>query len=393
MESAAPSPNAWGTAVQTESTEEPETSIRESGAQEESILEEEPSEPSEPLPDSLTQVLPAGPIVLADGTALNSLILGNITYVNLNDLAALYPWINAGSDGAEAQLQDRDGNPVTIALAGTDGIDLPEVPEGAGIHFAGNQEETWLPVRATAENTGLTLLWDEEQQTVYLALQPRAQDVASGRSVPVVMYHEVGDDTWGIRELFVSPGSLRQQLEYLRDNGFQPIFFSDLTHLEDYDKPILLTFDDGYSGNYTELLPLLQEFGMKATVFVITGMLEWPNYLTAAQVKELSDSGLVDIQSHTATHPELTELDWAGQEQELRQSRLELARITGKLPYVISYPTGLHNETTLELAQEYYSFGVQMNGGNWTTGGSYFEIPRLYASRDTSLSSYSSMIG
>ena len=48
------------------------------------------------------------------------------------------------------------------------------------------------------------------------------------------------------------------------------IFFSDLTHLSDYQKPILLTFDDGYDGNYTNLFPLLQEYNMKATIFVVS---------------------------------------------------------------------------------------------------------------------------
>lgn len=67
---------------------------------------------------------------------------------------------------------------------------------------------------------------------------------------------------------------MRQQLQYLWDNGYEPIFFSDLTHLEDYDKPVLLTFDDGYIGNYTELYPLLQEYNMKATIFISTGCWE-----------------------------------------------------------------------------------------------------------------------
>ena len=389
-ESAAPSPSAWGVAAEQQSIGEPEQSAE--AASEVLPTAEQPTEAPAPQVDSLGQVLPAGPGVVAEGTEMVSLSLNDTTYVNLTDLNASYPWLSPSIGEAEVTLLGRDGNAVTIPLADTDGVALPEVPEGAGIHFSGTQEEVWLPVRTLAAYTGLTLLWDEEGQTVYLACQPRAQDVGAGRQVPVLMYHEVGDDPWGIRELFVSPGSLRQQLEYLRDNGYEPIFFSDLTHLEDYDKPVLLTFDDGYSGNYTELLPLLQEFQMKATVFVITGMLEWPNYLTAAQVKELSDSGLVDIQSHTVTHPELTDLSREDQERELRQSRLDLARITGKLPYVLSYPTGLHNDTTLELCREYYAFGVQMNGRTWTTGGSYYEIPRLYVSRDTSLGSYSGML-
>ena len=71
------------------------------------------------------------------------------------------------------------------------------------------------------------------------------------------MYHAVSDNMWGIDELFVSPASMEEQLRYLVDNGYEPIWFSDLAELEQYEKPVILTFDDGYDDNYTELLPLL----------------------------------------------------------------------------------------------------------------------------------------
>lgn len=88
-----------------------------------------------------------------------------------------------------------------------------------------------------------------------------------GRQVPVLMYHAVGDDCWGEEHLFVRPAELEQQLQYLSENGYETIFFEDLAHLERYEKPVILTFDDGYDDNYTLLLPLLQKYHMKATIF------------------------------------------------------------------------------------------------------------------------------
>ena len=92
-----------------------------------------------------------------------------------------------------------------------------------------------------------------------------------GRQVPVLMYHAVGDDCWGEEHLFVRPAELEQQLQYLSENGYETIFFEDLAHLERYEKPVILTFDDGYDDNYTLLLPLLQKYHMKATIFMIAG--------------------------------------------------------------------------------------------------------------------------
>ena len=51
-------------------------------------------------------------------------------------------------------------------------------------------------------------------------------------NVPVLMYHAVSDNMWGIDELFVSPASMEEQLRYLVDNGYEPIWFSDLAELD-----------------------------------------------------------------------------------------------------------------------------------------------------------------
>lgn len=342
------------------------------------------------VPVSLAETLKSGPQVIADGITLSTLTLGDDTYVNADGLQTVYPWLTL-SQGAEGMsITKADGSAVSMPFVETDGSAmLPETGD-VGIHFVGGQEEYWLPLRYVAQQVGLYLLWDDSTATAYVTKMPDTDLIPQGRTVPVWMYHEVGDDVWGIESLFVSPDHMREQLQYLKDNGYQPIFFSDLTHLEDYDKPVILTFDDGYIGMYTELFPLLKEFNMKATVFVITGSLGTEHYISDEQMKEMSDSGLVSMQSHTVSHPALAELGAEEQEEELRQSQLDIARVTGKIPYALSYPTGSHNTTTVEIGKQYYAFGILMNGGKWTIDNNYFAISRLYAARTTDLDTYSS---
>ena len=90
-----------------------------------------------------------------------------------------------------------------------------------------------------------------------IAAVRRAQRMPSsaGVRVPVLMYHAVGDDCWGEESLFVKPEELEKQLQYLSENGYETIFFEDLSHIEQYEKPVLLTFDDGYDDNAETLLP------------------------------------------------------------------------------------------------------------------------------------------
>ena len=350
----------------------------------------EPTPTPTPLPVSLTESVEAGPQVVADGVTLTSLNVGGHTYVKLEELTSVYPWLTLTQSMEGTGLTAYDGTVIPMDFVETDGSAMLPESGDIGVRFVGQQEEYWVPLRVVAQQAGLYLLWDDSTSTAYVTKMPDTDQIAQGRSVPVWMYHEVGDDLWGIESLFVSPTSLREQLQYLQDNGYEPIFFSDLTHLEDYDKPVILTFDDGYLGTYTELFPLLKEFNMKATVFVVTASLGTEHDINNEQAKEMSDSGLVEIQSHTVNHEELAELGPERQEAELRQSQLDIAQVTGKIPYVLSYPNGSHNATTVELAKKYYDFAIIASGGKWTTDGQYYTIPRLYAARTTTIDTYSS---
>lgn len=387
--SAAPSPEVWGVTMeeaQASPSPEAEHSAAEASDAEASNTEASNTEASETEPEppaSLAELYAPGPEVLVDGAHLDSLLIADTTLVNAADAEALWPWLSGTGDGKTWTAEDAAGESVQIACGAPEDFTGTE-----GIFFAGQTEEYWLPVRWLCEQFEKELLWDGTEGTVFVTTPVDADAIPEGVSVPILMYHAVSDSPWGIEELFVSPEDLRAQLQYLTENGYDPIFFSDLPNLSDYDKPILLTFDDGYDDNYTELFPLLQEFGVKATVFVITGMLGDEHYMTAEQAREMSESGLVDIQSHTVDHHKLAELSYDDQEYQLAQSRLEAARITGKVPYVISYPSGSRNGDTLTLAPEYYSFGIDMNGGVWNTAEDDFQVDRIYVSRYDSLDSF-----
>ena len=381
-----------------ETAADPETdgeaaALEASEVQETPEVSEIPAEPEVWQPTSLRDVLPAGPVVKADGTELESLSGDGVTLVQDTVLMTAYPWLTqVEGDGDYPAYTDRYGNVITLSWEATDGTDFTYSGSG-GVCFEGEGLEYWLPLREVTELLGLELLWDGEWGEAFVTTPLDTTAIAQGVSIPVLMYHETSDDLWGISSLFVSPDNLRQQLQYLQENGYEPIFFSDLTHIEDYEKPVLITCDDGYIGNYTYLYPLLKEFNMKATIFVITGMVGEEHYMSADQIRELSDSGLVDIQSHTLHHYQLATISAEEQAYEMSQSRLELARITGKVPYVLAYPNGSNDSNTRTLGPDYYTFGVLMNGGIWTTGGDWFGVTRSYVNRDTDLSGFAALLG
>ena len=320
--------------------------------------------------------------VHTDGVQLSALQIDDATLLSCADVQKAFSWLKWSVDGENVTLTDESGQ--THVLSAND--DSVRVIKNSDDSVS----ECWIDIQVLSDALSLRYLSDTENQTMYLSPKIDTAAIPSGRQVPVLMYHAVSDQTWGLEGLFLSPSDMEAQLKYLTENGYDPIFFSDLPHLDQYRKPVILTFDDGYIGTYTELFPLLKEFNMKATVFVVTTSLGTEHDINNEQAKEMSDSGFVEIQSHTVNHNELAKLGAEEQENELRQSQLDIAQVTGKIPYVLSYPAGSYNNTTIELAKKYYDFAIIANGGKWTTDGNYYTIPRLYAARTTTIDTYGS---
>ena len=253
--------------------------------------------------------------------------------------------------------------------------------------------ENWYhPLNEVIEFFHYNQLEDAERQHTYYTAYPKAESVAEGIRVPALMYHAVSNDCWGIKELFVSPEGMEEQLQYLTENGYTPITFDEIDRLDSTEKPVMLTFDDGYEDNYTELFPLLKKYNVKVTIFLIGEFTGREHYLTAEQIREMSESGLVSFQSHTMTHPNLNTCDSAQLDYELKQSKVAIARLTGKEPFVVAYPSGKYNTASLEVTGQQYQFGLLSRGGAYTTGTDRVRIPRYYVSRYTGLSSFKSMI-
>ena len=319
---------------------------------EQSLQSEPEQDVTQAQPDGQEQSRPQADFaVTVDDTALSGgVAFGGKVLVPWQEIAEL--WSLERTDVLKVRLQDRDH------------VCLQDLCRELGYRYFA--DETTKQILAVSKQTP----WE----------------IPQGYDVPVLMYHGVTDDLWGMTELFVKPANMDEQIGYLVENGYTPIWFEDLPYVDTIEKPVILTFDDGYMDNYTELFPILQKYGVKATVFVVTGTVDNnPRILTGEQIREMSDSGLVSIQSHTVTHPYLNSLTPEQQKWELEQSQKDIFAMTGKLPTVICYPSGQYNSTTLELAGQYYQMGLKMDGNRYRTGESVYEVDRYYIRRQDGL--------
>ena len=353
---------------------------------------QEPVSTPEPTPIPTPEPeLPQGDAVTVEGVSLQS---GSIVY---ND--SLYVRFQEFAEALGAELSEEDG---ILSFTWQDAA-VGCKPGNPALYIRGEavalrtpvktyRNECYVPVEPLCGLLHIGMFYDEEYAHLYCTVAAGDWQIPEGYKVPVFMYHGVTDYTWGSAELFVSPSVLEEQLRYLVENGYDPIWFEDLREVEKYDKPVILTFDDGYQDNYTDLFPLLQKYNVKATIFVITGWLGGEKYLTPEQVTEMSQSGLVSIQSHTWSHKDMDTLPAEAQREQMSQSKLAILRLTGKEPAVLCYPRGLASHVTLELLPEYYNFGVKMNGSVYYTGDDPRVVTRYYVTRGTSVESFANML-
>jgi len=247
----------------------------------------------------------------------------------------------------------------------------------------------YVPVEGFCQAMKISLYYDEEYKHLYCTPAAGDWEIPEGYKIPIFMYHSVTDNWHGDRALTTYPADIEMQLQYLQENGYQTIHFGDIANIEQYEKPVIYTFDDGYLDNYEELFPLLEKYQAKATFFIVTGNMEDPgyNFMNAEQVKEMSDSGLVDIQSHTDGHHFLNLRGEEALHVELGDSKLKLIRVTGKEPYVLCYPSGMEDSHVRDVAHnEYnYNFGLKMKGDVYVTGDDPMLIYRYYILRGRSL--------
>lgn len=215
--------------------------------------------------------------------------------------------------------------------------------------------------------------------------------------IPIFMYHFVRDDTgdYEYPENMIQPQKLEQQLKYLKENGYETIWASDLAHLESYQKPVALTFDDGWQDFYQNGFPLFKKYQMKASFYVITNLIGTPGYCTLEELKEIKASGLIEIDSHTVTHPRLATLTKENITKELYESKQYLKEKLDITTTVMCYPYGSFNAMVKQISKEAgYKMGLAMDGGIYDTNKSkdIYAIPRIYANRSMTMDTFANYV-
>ena len=230
---------------------------------------------------------------------------------------------------------------------------------------------------------------------VYLRARAMAPRPHPWSGVRILAYHRVCEE---IDELAVSPAQFREQMLVLQDSGIPIVRLAAIGSLAEVspgERRVCVTFDDGYHDNLEHAVPVLDDLEIPATIYLPTRIIDgettfhWyrdpPRALSWQDVHELQDTGLVDFQSHTMTHPLLPSLDEASARREIVDARIELEQRLGRAVTSFCYPAGRFGPREAALVTEAgYRFGVTTAPGVNGAGESPSALRRTMIHRDDS---------
>lgn len=185
--------------------------------------------------------------------------------------------------------------------------------------------------------------------------------------IPILLYHDfvkvVPETDPDHFQYINTPEGFEENIKTLQNQGYTFLSFHELN--DAYrgktlpEKPIIITFDDGYASNYQYIFPILKKYQVKASIFIVTDYIgktmDGKRYLTWEKCKKMQDSHLVEIFSHSKKHVFYNKRSVRELKNDVKESYQEIEKHLGKQDLkVFAYPYGAYTKESV--------FVLKMNG-------------------------------
>lgn len=215
------------------------------------------------------------------------------------------------------------------------------------------------------------------------------------QTVMILCYHRFGPNK---SKMVLTPENFDAQMAYLKKHDYRVIPLSSIHSFLKGEAPlpqraVVITIDDGYRSSHDIAYPILKKYNFPATMFIYSDFAGSKDALGVAQMKEMIESGLVDIQPHSKTHMsmakrlanESNEAYRKRIDEEIRIPGLQIRKGLGLPLHTFAYPYGESNEFMIsQLKNAGYSAGVTVVAGGNPAFGYPFKLRRtmIYGDRD-----------
>ena len=174
--------------------------------------------------------------------------------------------------------------------------------------------------------------------------------------IPIFVYHDIVNDKSEVYYDYMQTTKevFENQMRGLKKIGYRFITFEDLKEYKEgkkelYKKSCIVTFDDGYEGVYKNAYPIANKYDIPFTMFVITDNIGNTGTITWKQAKEMNNSGLVTIASHSQNHVEFNKISTDDAINNVNKSYEEIEKnLSSSKTKIFTYPYGLYTEEEIE---------------------------------------------
>lgn len=206
-------------------------------------------------------------------------------------------------------------------------------------------------------------------------------NASEGVQLPVIMYHSVLKDTEMSGKYVVTPDTLKNDIQYLKNNGYTFVSAQELINYTENsgvlpDKPVLLTFDDGFYNNYGYVKPILEKYGAKAVISVVGSYTDEYSesnianmtygYVRWSDVYDMFLSSRIEIGNHSYDfHSNNNGRNGSKRNKgedinaykkvfydDTKKAQDRFMTKTGFSPYIYTYPFGAYSEETTDILKD-----------------------------------------
>lgn len=207
------------------------------------------------------------------------------------------------------------------------------------------------------------------------AVHARRPATPDRRPVPILEYHALGPVGPGYRDLYLSRRAFTRQLDWLGRHGYRPVTLDQMWVVwhgrgRFRGRPVVLTFDDGYPGQWRIALPLLRHHHWRGVLNLQIGN------LLPKHVRDLVAAGW-EVDAHSFTHPDLTTASRAQLRHEVTESRAWIRRMFGVRANFFCYPYGRYDAAVVAEVRRAGYHGAETEGYGLGWPGRRFALSRI----------------
>lgn len=231
------------------------------------------------------------------------------------------------------------------------------------------------------------------------------------KKVPILMYHSISSAaTARFRQFTVSPWLFAEHMAYLHQQRYTPLTVTQFIRARSQgasalaERPVILTFDDGFADFFTDALPVLKRYNVTATLYITTafidGVSQWMRreretarrILSWQELSEIAVNG-IECGAHTHTHPRLDTLSTRAARNEMARSKRLLEDHLGQETCSFAYPYGYQTARLRQIAREIgFTSACAVRHAKSSITDDAFCLARLMVHADTDLNTFSALL-